>query len=179
MHFAYFSKNLTKTILLFMLHKLFLFPVPRSIIQVRNISSTSLLVEWQDRWSQELRQFQIIYNRTTNQPSQNITVNASQQSVELHDLGFFTWYCVRVFVSRQGVEQKSPCVYARTGQDGEWSVNLYTHAWRKKKMALWGKTPIWIGRGCSSSVQGRKSRILASLRVVKTDVKYFICQGVL
>ena len=92
--------------------------MPRSIIKVRNISSTSLLVEWQDRWSQE-RQFQIIYNRNVTGTSQNITVNASQQSVELRDLGVFTWYCVRVLMTRQGVEQKSPCVYARTQQDGE------------------------------------------------------------
>lgn len=102
-----------------MLDKLFLFPVTRSIIQVRNISSTSLLVEWQDRWSHELRQFQIIYNRTANETFQNITVNASQQSVELRGLDFFTWYCVRVLMTRQGVEQMSPCVYARTEQDGE------------------------------------------------------------
>jgi len=92
--------------------------VPRSIIKVRNISSTSLLVEWQDRWSEE-RQFQIIYKRNVTGTSQNITVNASQQSVELRDLGVFTWYCVRVLMTRQGVEQKSPCVYARTQQDGE------------------------------------------------------------
>ena len=92
--------------------------MPRSIIKVRNISSTSLLVEWQDRWSEE-RQFQIIYKRNVTGTSQNITVNASQQSVELRDLGVFTWYCVRVLMTRQGVEQKSPCVYARTQQDGE------------------------------------------------------------
>ena len=100
-------------------YKFFLFPVPRSIIQVRNISSTSLLVEWQDRWSQELSEFQIIYNVTTNEAPQNITVNASQQSVELHGLKFFTWYCVRVLVTRHGMQQASPCVYARTEQDGE------------------------------------------------------------
>lgn len=100
-------------------YKFFLFPVPRSIIQVRNISSTSLLAEWQDRWLLELRQFQIIYNRISNEASQNITVNASQQSVELHGLGFYTWYCVRVLVTLHGMQQTSPCVYARTEQDGE------------------------------------------------------------
>lgn len=100
-----------------MLHNFF--PVPRSIIQVHNSSSTSLVVEWEDLWSKNLRHFQIIYNRTTNETSQRITVNASQQSVELHDLGFFTWYCVRVLVTRQGMEEMSPCVYARTEQDGE------------------------------------------------------------
>ena len=120
--------------MLFTLHRLFLFPVPRSIIQVRNISATSLLVEWKDRWSQE-RQFQIIYSRNVSETSQNITVNASQQSVELHDLGVFTWYCVRVLMTRQGMEQKSPCVYARTGQDGECQF-IYTCAVEKENGQL-------------------------------------------
>ena len=153
-----------------MLHKLFLFPVPRSIIEVRNISSTSLLVEWQDRWLQELRQFQIIYNRTTNKTSQNITVNASQQSVELHGLGFFTWYCVRVLVTRQGVEQNSPCVYARTEQDGELSSHLNTYT---KEMVA-GEHPTCEKVGDARCLaQGCKSQILVSLRVFRAKRHYF------
>ncbi|XP_078380263.1 uncharacterized protein LOC144663223 [Oculina patagonica] len=92
--------------------------LPSSIIQVRNTSSTSLLVEWQDQWPHELRHFQIIYNRTANEAAQNITVNASQKSVELRGLEVFTQYCVRVVLrTRTGVEKRSPCVYARTDQD--------------------------------------------------------------
>ncbi|KAJ7376073.1 hypothetical protein OS493_037078 [Desmophyllum pertusum] len=96
--------------------------VPRRSIQVRNTSSTSLLVEWksewQDRWPHELRQFQIIYNRTAKETAQYIIVNASNNSVELRGLVRFTRYCVRVvFVTLAGMGQKSPCVFAKTEQD--------------------------------------------------------------
>lgn len=100
----------------------FLFPVSSSNIQVRNTSSTSFLVQWQlqDIWPQEVRQFEIIYNRTLNGTAHKINVNASQGSVELRGLDVFTWYCVRILlVTLAGMERESPCVYGRTDQDGE------------------------------------------------------------
>lgn len=102
----------------------FLFPVPISGIVVYNISSTSLLVTWkyerQILWPNELRSFNITFNRTGNETKETLTANASLESLELRDLEAFTWYCVKVqLVTLGGVGRESPCVFARTDQDGK------------------------------------------------------------
>lgn len=46
--------------------------------------------------------------------------------MELRGLEVFTQYCVRVLlVNRQGIEQMSACVYARTDQDGGSSNHIH------------------------------------------------------
>lgn len=106
------------------MYSFFSFPVPLSNIQVRNLSSTSLLVkwksEWQDRWPHELLPFKITYKKIDNETAQIITANGLHESVEIRGLAMYTQYCIRVqLVTLGGVGRESPCVFAMTDEDGE------------------------------------------------------------
>ena len=102
------------------MYSFFSFPVPLSNIQVRNTSSTSLLVKWKFEWPHELLSFKITYKKTDNETAQIITANSLHESVEIRGLAMYTQYCIRVqLVTLGGVGGESPCVFAMTDEDGE------------------------------------------------------------